>query len=96
MKNKQLLKYLKYLLLTFLLGVILSCEQEEQQSNISNEVLSDYFFDYQQLKCATESEKSNFTVLSIEQLRAYNEKENFVPSFIDELGYADWDNARFF
>lgn len=65
--------------------------KEPEEDKISKE-----FFKYTRIKSGNNLPKINFTINSIEALRAYNEKVNFVPHFSEQLGFADWENSRYF
>ncbi|MCU4156633.1 hypothetical protein J1N10_11655 [Carboxylicivirga sp. A043] len=92
MKHTQL----KYLCLLILIGAVIGCEQEEHPNHVNDDVEVNRFFDYQNLKSGASNEKVEFTNLSIDSLKAYNDRVNFIPEFVDELGYSDWENARYF
>ena len=92
MKNKQI----KLLSLLLLVGFLLGCEKEHPKQDALNNELVDYFFEYQSLKSSQLSNKVDFTKFSIDEFGTYNEKVNFIPKFVCNLGFADWYNARYF
>ncbi|MCU4176326.1 hypothetical protein [Carboxylicivirga sp. N1Y90] len=90
-------KQFKWLSLLLIVGLGFACEKKDApQQELMDDALADSFFDFQLLKSNEQSAKVDFTLYSIEELKAYNDEVNFVPEFSNELGFADWSNARYF
>ena len=92
MKNKQI----KWLSLLLLVGFLLGCEKEHPKDDTLSEEIVNRFFEYSILKSDNQPPKTDFTIYSINALKSYNEEVNFIPDFVDELGFADWRNSRYF
>ncbi len=93
MKKQQIKKLSIQLIFSLLL---MGCEKDHPKVDILSEDIVNRFFEYAILKSDWQTPKTDFSIYSIETLRAYNEEVNFIPDFVNELGFADWNNTRYF
>lgn len=79
--------------------LFLGCDREPEV--LVKNVLTEYetlerFFCKSNLKSINGNEQEEFTKKVMNDIRAYDDSVDFIGSFVENLGYPDWDRARWF